>query len=97
LSKKKPRCNYRNSDGATRDSSIGTSRGRGQQMPFQISPSLSNKLLLILQPVHLLAFASILRWAVAAGEGSSRLGALWGLPPFSLVDSLHANGGGLGS
>jgi len=66
-------------------------------MPFQISPSLSNKLLLILQHVHLLAFASILRWAVAAGEGSSRLGALWGLPPFSLVDSLHANGGGLGS
>jgi len=35
-----------------------------------------------------------LRWAVTAGEGFSRLGIL---PPLSLVDTLHATGGGFGS
>jgi len=38
--------------------------------------------------------ASILRRAVTAKEGSSRLGVLWGLPPLSLVDMLLATGGG---
>jgi hypothetical protein len=41
--------------------------------------------------------ATILRWALAAEEGSSRLGVLWGLPPLSLVDMLHVIGGGFGS
>ncbi len=34
--------------------------------------------------------ASISRQAVTAREGSSRLGVLSGLAPFSLVDMLHA-------
>jgi len=38
-----------------------------------------------------------LGWVVTAGEGSSRLGVLWGLPPLSLVNLLHVTGGGLGS
>jgi len=37
---------------------------------------------------------SISRQAVTAGECSSRLGALWGLPPLSLVDVLHVTNGG---
>lgn len=40
---------------------------------------------------------SILRWAVTAREGSSRLGALFRLPTLYLVDLLHATGGGLSS
>jgi hypothetical protein len=31
---------------------------------------------------------------VTVGEGSSRLEVLWGLPALSLVDMLHATGGG---
>jgi hypothetical protein len=33
--------------------------------------------------------ASILRRALTAGEGSSRLGVLSGLPPLSLLDMVH--------
>jgi hypothetical protein len=36
---------------------------------------------------------SISKWAVTAGEGSSGLGVLLGLPPLSLVNMLHASGG----
>ncbi len=38
--------------------------------------------------------ASISRWVVIVGEGSSRLGASLGLTPLSLVDMLHVTGGG---
>jgi len=38
--------------------------------------------------------ASISRRAVVARKGSSRLGALLGLPTLSLIDMLHATGGG---
>jgi hypothetical protein len=34
---------------------------------------------------------------VPVREGSSRLGVLCGVPSLSLVDMLHATGGGLGS
>jgi len=35
--------------------------------------------------------------AINAGEGLSRIGILWGLPPLSLVDMLHGTGGGFHS
>ncbi len=34
------------------------------------------------------------KWVVIAGEGSSRLGVLLGLPPFFLINMLHATSGG---
>jgi hypothetical protein len=45
-----------------------------------------------MQKVFFLQVASILSGTI--GEGSSRLGVLLGLPPLSLVDMLHAIGGG---
>jgi hypothetical protein len=44
-----------------------------------------------LQKAHV---ASISRCAVIVREGSSKLGTLLGLTPFSFVDMLHATGGG---
>ncbi len=41
--------------------------------------------------------ASISRSAVPAGEGSSKLGVILGLSHLSLVDMLHASGGGFSS
>jgi len=46
-----------------------------------------------LDPLIRAQAASISRWAVTAGEGSSRLGVLSGLSSFSLVDMLHGTGG----
>jgi hypothetical protein len=51
-----------------------------------------------LDPLSRAQAASISRQAVTtAGEGSSRLGILSGLSPFSLVDMLHGTGGGFGA
>jgi hypothetical protein len=38
--------------------------------------------------------ASISRWAITVGKGSSKLGVLLGLPTLSLVDMLHVTSGG---
>ncbi len=50
----------------------------------------TQKMLVDLQRVQV---SSILNWAITIREGFFRLGTLWGLPPLSLIDMLHANGG----
>ncbi len=49
-----------------------------------------------LDPLIRAQATSISRRAVTEREGSSRLGVLSGLSPFSFVDILHGTGGGFG-
>jgi hypothetical protein len=42
----------------------------------------------------MVAMVSILRWAVAIGEGFFRIGIHLGSPPLSLLDMLFTIGGG---
>jgi hypothetical protein len=65
---------------------------------FLEDPSNNNYLLIVYSGSIACAYAvSILRCAVAIGEGSSRLGLLSGDPLLSLFDMLLARGGGSGT
>jgi hypothetical protein len=65
-----------------------------ESLPLSILPSIyRQRMLMALQRTHA---TSIPRWAVIAREIFSRLEALSGLPPLSLVDMLRVTGGRLG-